>query len=193
MNTYKNNKINRQEKLSIHILKLIGLGLVITTVSILSPTFLYGLIRGYLKYRKFKSYNKTQIQKSISYLKRKNFVAYENSGGKTYLILTKLGRRHLTGLEFEQIKINRPAVWDNKWRILFFDIPEAKASNRQIFRLKLRDLEFYHVQRSVFISPYPCEKEISKIVKYLEIQPYIFLVTASRFSHDRRLRKKFNL
>jgi phenylacetic acid degradation operon negative regulatory protein len=186
-------KPQKQETLSIHILKLVGLGLLITAASLLSPTLLYQLMRGYLKYRKYKSYNKKQIQNSIAYLKRKKFVAYENKSGKVYLVLTKLGKIHLTDLEFENIKIQKPIKWDNKWRVLLFDIPEHKAAERQVFRLKLREMGFFHFQRSVFVLPYPCEKEIKKIIKHLEIQKYVHLITGQRFPNDKLLKKKFNL
>lgn len=192
-NNYKVPKIENQEKLSIHILKLVGLGLLITTVMLLSPTGLYQLIRGYLKYRKFKTYNTKQVQKSLSYLKRKKFIAYENKEGKMYLTLTKLGKKHLTDLEFENIKIQKPSKWDNKWRVLFFDIPENKTAERHVFRKKLIELGFYHFQRSVFISPYPCEKEIRKIIRHLKIEREVCMITGLRFLNDKSLKSKFKL
>lgn len=182
---------NKQQSTSVHILKLIGLGLLITTAALLSSNFLYEFIKRYLKYKLNQNPNRRQIQKSLSYLKRKKFIAFENKQGQLRILLTKLGRHRLTHLTLEEIKI-KPTAWDGQWRILTFDIPESKHSERQTLRRKLKQLGFYHFQRSVFLFPYHCEKEIKQITSILNISPYVHLLTAKRFHSDRKLVKKFN-
>ncbi len=44
--------------------------------------------------------------------------------------------------------------WDGKWRMILFDIPEAKRSLRQLYRMKLADLGARMLQSSVWITPY---------------------------------------
>jgi phenylacetic acid degradation operon negative regulatory protein len=46
-------------------------------------------------------------------------------------------------------------VWDKKWRIVLFDIPESQRTVRQLFRLKLMDLGVRMLQSSVWITPSP--------------------------------------
>lgn len=184
-----NGKSN--EKLSIYILKILGYGALFTAASILSPTFLYTVLKKYLKYRKykFKPYRQDQIQNSIKYLKRKKFIAFENNGN---LVLTKQGNKRLSKINFEELKIEKRS-WDGKWRLLTFDIPEAKMAARHTFRRKLKELGFFHFQRSVFIIPYPCEDEIAFITEFLNIRPYVHLIITNRFPNDKSLLKIFQL
>ena len=58
------------------------------------------------------------------------------------------------------MKIRKPAKWDGKWRIVVFDIPENLRSIRQALREHLCRLQFYQLQKSVFVLPYECGDEI---------------------------------
>ena len=87
----------------------------------------------------------------------------------------------------------KPVHWDGQWRFLTFDIPEKNKGARHVFRAKLKELGFFHFQRSVFLLPYPCEKEIDVITRSLEIEPCVHLITAKRFPGDKVLIKKFRL
>ena len=179
------------EALSIYILKLAGIGLLFTAASILSPMFLYALLRAYLHY-KFNQPSRREIQLSLNHLKRKKFIAFENQGNKFKLALTKLGRNRLAQIILSEIKI-KPTKWDGQWRLLTFDIPEQHKAARHTFRRKLKELGFFHFQRSVFLLPYPCDKEIKLIVEHLKISPYVHVLTTDRFPNDQALIKKFKL
>ena len=184
-------KRKHDEALSFYLLKLLGLGVVFTAVTILSPTFLYAVLTSYLRY-KFTGPSKKEIQNSVAYLKRKKFIAFEKRGDKFKMVLTKLGKKRLNQLQLSQIRIKK-VKWDGQWRLLTFDIPESHKPARHALRRKLQELGFFHLQRSVFIVPYPCEKEIAYIAEYLKITQYVHIITTQRFSSDKLLLKKFNL
>lgn len=187
--TQKNKK---EQKLSIKILKILGIGLGITAVSIFSPQLPYVLLKAYIRQMLRESYSKNQMHNSVSYLKRKKFIAFEYKENKIKILLTKLGHQHLNKITFEEIKI-QPVKWDGRWRLLTFDIPEPKKGARQTFRRKIKELGFFHFQRSVFILPFPCEREIDEMTKLLEIRPFVYLITCDRFTGDHSLLKKFKL
>ncbi|MDP4001365.1 MAG: CRISPR-associated endonuclease Cas2 [bacterium] len=186
----QNNKI--KQRLSIKILKILGIGLGITAVSILAPQLPYVLLKAYIQQKLRKPYSKGQMHNSFKYLKRKKFIAFEYKKNKIKVILTKLGRQHLNKVAFEEIKI-QPIKWDGRWRLLTFDIPENKRGARQTFRRKIKEIGFFHFQRSVFIFPYPCKKEIDEMANLLEIRPFVHLITCDRFPGDHNLLKKFKL
>lgn len=189
----KITKIYKQsDTLSIKILKTAGVGLGLAAISILAPQLPYILLKAYLKEKLKEPYSKTQMHNSISYLKRKKFIAFEYKENKIKVILTKLGRQHINKIAFGEIKI-QPIKWDGRWRLLTFDIPEHKKGARQTFRRKIKELGFFHFQRSVFIFPYPCEKEIDEMATLLEIRPFVHIITCDRFARDRGLLKKFKL
>ena len=46
---------------------------------------------------------------------------------------------------------------------VIFDIPEKKKPAREALREKLKDLGMKKLQHSIWITPFPCEKEINLI------------------------------
>ena len=91
------------------------------------------------------------------------------------------------------MEIKKPKVWDKKWRIVLFDIPEKKRQARDVLREALKRMNFYEYQKSVFIHPYPCQDEIDYIVEYYEIRQYVRIVTATELDNEIHLRKIFNV
>ncbi|OGE79048.1 MAG: CRISPR-associated endonuclease Cas2 [Candidatus Doudnabacteria bacterium RIFCSPHIGHO2_01_FULL_46_14] len=137
-------------------------------------------------------YNRREIQRRLYYLKHKKFITFPARSPKGQVLLTKLGLRRLNQIKFQKIRIKR-TVWDGAWRLLTFDIPEKNSGTRQTFRRKLKELGFFHFQRSVFVLPYECKTEIDLITDYLKITPCVHLLQANRFFGDKELIKKFNL
>ena len=137
-------------------------------------------------------YSKLQIRRALQYLKAKEFVVYPARAKAGHITLTTLGLRRLNQLKFEQLRVSK-RPWDGKWRLLTFDVPEKQKSVRHVFRRKLKQLGFYHFQRSVFILPYDCKNEIDLITEYLKITPFVHLLTAERFLGDKQLVSKLNL
>lgn len=174
------------------ILKITALGVLITAASLLAPQLPYLLLKSYLKHKFNTTYSNRQLSDAHYYLKRKKFIAYEKRGNKWRFLITKMGKKHLKKEKIENIKIPK-TKWDGQWRLLTFDIPESHRSARHTFRKKLKELGFYHFQRSVFILPYPCLKEVKTITEYWEINPYAHVLTTDRFEGDKHLIKLFNL
>ncbi|OGE76233.1 MAG: CRISPR-associated endonuclease Cas2 [Candidatus Doudnabacteria bacterium RIFCSPHIGHO2_02_FULL_48_21] len=137
-------------------------------------------------------YSKKQLKTTLYGLRRRNFIAFPARNPKSRIVITKLGWRRLNEIKFNSLKIER-RPWDRKWRLLTFDIPENKNLVRHKFRRKLKQLGFFHFQRSVFILPFPCNDEIEELANYLEIAPNVHVLVADRFPSDSALVKKFNL
>lgn len=114
-------------------------------------------------------------------------------GGYFKLELTKKGKRQAKILSFlgSSIKFKKPKRWDGKWRIVIFDIPEKDRAFRDILREHLRALKFIKLQHSVFVSPYPYEKPIIKLVSlYLAIS-YVRVITATKIDNENKIKKHF--
>jgi len=137
-------------------------------------------------------YSKLQIRRTLYYLKQKEFIAYPARAKAGRVTLTTLGIRWLNQISFERLRIKQ-TPWDGKWRLVMFDVPEQWLKVRHTLRRKLKQLGFYHFQRSVFILPYDCRKEIDLITEYLKITPFVHLLTTERFLGDKQLIIKFNL
>lgn len=177
-----------KKEITIKILKIAGLGILIAAGSILAPKLPYYLLKVYLR-KKFNSdYSSRQVQNAVYYLKRRKFVAYKNHR----FIITALGEQFLKKYRKTRIEIKK-TKWDNKWRFVTFDITESRLSERHSFRRTLKELGFYHFQRSVFAIPYPCEDVVSQIADRLNINEDVYVLTSDRFKKDKKLAKYFKL
>ena len=91
------------------------------------------------------------------------------------------------------MNIKRPEVWDKKWRIVIFDIPEKHKRAREAMRGHLKRLGFYKLQKSVFLLPFQCKNEMDFIIEYYNIRPYVRLILADNVDNEFHLRKIFKI
>lgn len=87
----------------------------------------------------------------------------------------------------------RPIVWDSKWRIVMFDVPNHLKKSRDGFAGLLKSFEFEHMQKSVFVSPYPCEEEIEAAADYYNISDCVDMIVAERISREGEFKRLFKL
>jgi len=94
-------------------------------------------------------------------------------GGGYQIELTEKGK--IKAIEYDILrKLEvKDKNWDGKWRMLIFDVPEKFRIGRDALRWKIRKLGFKELQKSVFVIPYECKKEIDFVIKYFELRPYI--------------------
>lgn len=145
-----------------------------------------GKIKARQKRESYKKYQK--IWRSFNYLKQKralNFIE-EKEG---YLIYkpNKKGKEKIKKFIFDELKIEKAKDWDEKWRLVIFDIPEKYKKNRNALRNKLIDLGFYQCQKSAWIYPFPCEEEIEFTKQILNIKPFVKLFTIDEMDDGRVL------
>ena len=95
-----------------------------------------------------------------------------------HFIFTSQGRQWLKQSLFRYSSYLHKGPWDKKWRIIIFDIPQEKHIARVRFRNKLKSLGCVMIQKSVFVFPYPCHKEIGDIAGYLEISDHVDILIA---------------
>ncbi len=133
-----------------------------------------------------------QVRLSIYNLKRRNYIQIKPARKKNVftLKLTDKGKRFFSKINFGDISIAAPKEWDGRWRFFMFDIPEKHKNFREILRDKLKKLNFFQFQKSVWLHPFDCEKELNLICDYLGITPYTMTFTAE-IENDRVLRRYF--
>ena len=109
------------------------------------------------------------------------------------LVITEAGKFQALRFDIDTMDIKQPTHWDGRWRVVLFDIPEKKRQARDALRDKLRDLGFFEFQKSVFIYPYPCEKEINFVIEFFEIRNYVHYAELSKLTNDAPLKLHFHL
>jgi DNA-binding transcriptional regulator PaaX len=121
-------------------------------------------------------YGEEQIRKCLIYLRMQKYIAYESDAGRSVFVITKDGLKKLnkTTLHARLLLLGKKR-WDRLWRIVAFDVPENRKSSRDLFRRDLIRLGFFPFQKSIYATPFPCEKEIGSLANKRGISRYVLV------------------
>src|SRR6185369_2128029 len=144
--------------------------------------------------REWKKINKQSLERAIERLYETHLIDISsNKDGRLKIILTEDGKKRALFFNLNKFEIKKPAIWDKKWRLVVFDIPEEQRKIRNIFRDWLRRLDFYRLQDSVFVFPYDCKKEFDFLVELHQIRRYARFIVAQEIDNELHLKKIFRL
>lgn len=123
-----------------------------------------------------------RLKTAIKRLERNKLIAWIEIDGKTRLVLTDNGKKRVLQYKLNELRIIKTLTWDGLFRMVIFDIPENKKGAREMFRRKLKELDFQQLQKSVFVIPYECRDEIDFLKNVYEVAPYVSYVLAKEIS-----------
>jgi len=140
-----------------------------------------------------KRHDRKQVTTSLTYLKRRGLIALSKRKDGTKVIhLTSMGEEKLRRYFLDTVtSISKQKIWDKKWRVVIFDVPNKANRKRVLFREKMKELGFRQVQKSVWIYPYKCEDEIFFLAKTLRIDRYVDILVVKKFYDDEKYRALF--
>jgi len=130
------------------------------------------------------------VYNTIYSLKKQKLIREISRNGKRFYKLTSKGQLELL---LRKAIMEKPLKWDGLWRIIIFDIPEDFRDKRNLLRSLIKKNGFIKLQASVFISPYPLNREAISYLKQSGLISYIRIIRANEIDDDRDLRKKFGL
>ncbi|MDP3726347.1 MAG: hypothetical protein Q8R36_04085 [bacterium] len=186
----KNNTKKRLCNHSADILYGLLLGGVLI-VGALSPLALGAFAAAFVATHK---YNKKSFTDAFYYLNRKKYITIEHKDGKKHITITPVGRQKANIYALRKLVVKKPQKWDTKWRIVIFDISSEKTSVRNALRNTLKHLEFYQLQKSVWISPYQCVEEIQFIRNFFDLtDTEIRIIISTDIGDDQEIKKFFRL
>ena len=143
--------------------------------------------------REWKRINIEKLRNEINNLYRSKLIQRkENPDGSHTIVLTKKGKLKALTYHFEKMKI-KGEKWDEKWRLVVFDVPEKKRKGRDALRDKIKKLGFYELQKSVFVFPYKCKDEIDFIIEFFNLRKYVRFGILESIDNEIHLKKIFNL
>ncbi|HXF44475.1 MAG TPA: hypothetical protein VNK70_03370 [Candidatus Paceibacterota bacterium] len=177
------------------LLKTLGLATGVLIISTISPlggaATVKSLIKGYMRKKRFEKHRFLSDLKNLQFRELIDYQEYPNN--KVKITLTKRGEKAILQFNLDEMKIKKPARWDGKWRLIMFDIPHHQKQARDALRKKLKQLEFYPLQKSIYITPYPCEKEIEFIASLFNIRNNLLILYVSHFEGEEKLKYHFKI
>ena len=138
-------------------------------------------------------YNKARLKESIKRMVNRKILEVKKIGNETMIVVSEKGKKLSLRYNFQDMQLAKPKVWDGKWRVVIFDVRESKRFCRDGLRNKIKQLGLYQLQKSVFVTPYPCDKEIAFLRQYFGIGNEVSYFTTDDLEEDNYLRSKFNL
>ena len=146
------------------------------------------------KYFKPKNaYERKRIKQSITRLEQRKFIRKDRKSRDGYFILTYAGKIRAMRYQIETMKIPRQNKWDGKWRNVMFDIPEEKKMIRRAINHSLKKIGCVQYQKSVFITPFLCKKEIDFVGGCFGVRHNMRLILAENIEIENNFKKTFNL
>lgn len=83
--------------------------------------------------------------------------------------------------------------WDQKYRVVSFDISVMKNKERHLLRRQLVEWGFIRLQNSVWVFPYDCLVAISLLKSSFGIVTEVIYMTVESIENDKWLRDSFGL
>lgn len=142
------------------------------------------------KYLENREFEKSNYLDKINYLKKHGLIESFVEGKEKYIEITQTGIDKIRRHQLDE-DLPRPEIWDGKWRVVIFDIPNKKNSNRDIFRRKLIRMNFEKVQESVYVYPFECTKPISLLSSNISIENNVIIMVSEIIQGEDVIIEKF--
>jgi len=155
-----------------------------------SPYFISNLMKSVFKNIK----SKRKKIDAFNYLKKRKLIEIKRNGHDVSVALTAEGKKRAGKYQINDLTIEKLKKWDKKWRVVIFDVPNPLRTVRDILRRKLKEFGFYPLQQSIWIFPYPCDKEIKFLREFFGLnRRQVQVLEVSKLENDHFFKKIFNL
>ena len=193
MGQMEERRKERAKKLNIKLAIMLGIvaGATLATSAILGPVAIAGF--AVLGTPEGKKLGQSRIKRSFNSLIDLGYIRFGNNNGKKFLELTPEGKIYIRKKCVGGYKIDKSKKWDGKWRIVMFDIKEARRTDRDQLRAELEAIGFYRFQNSAWFYPYDCEDLITLIKSDYHLGRSTVYVIAEEVENDKLLRQHFGL
>lgn len=193
-----NDKISPKIK---DILFLLGSGVFLSSL-IMFPGAGLGIKALYDVYEKFKrgkelkewdKFNYSRLRFALRRLQKQKMIEIVEENQNSIVRLTQKGKMRTLKYNLEDMAIGKPPTWDGKWRLIIYDITKFKHKQQSAFRHMLRKLRMLSLQKSVYLTPYPCGNEIEFLREYFDVGAEVIYIVAEKIENDQVYKRYFGL
>ena len=191
MSKYKYYLKKPKGEITKDILLWLAIGSAVVLAS--SPYLVHNIVRELIKGNR-KPYNNKKTYDTFYRLRKEGCITFAQQGGQIYISLTEKGRKRAGIYQINSLTLHKPKRWDGLWRIVIFDIKEKQRIKREALRGLLKRLEFYPLQRSVWVSPYECRDEVQLLKDFFGFKDdELKLIVTRDIENDSKMKKHFSL
>lgn len=134
-----------------------------------------------------------QLNSAVYDLKKQKLIEKKKDyEGSILVSLTEKGILRAINYKFRRLG-DKKENWDGKWRMIAFDIPDSHRKGRNALRYRMRTAGFYEFQKSLFIYPYECKKEMDAVVNLFKLEKYVRFGLLDFIDSQEKLKFHFRL
>jgi phenylacetic acid degradation operon negative regulatory protein len=130
------------------------------------------------------------FHRRLATLTKKGLIQLSEEKDGTYARLTDPGKSELA---FLVVHSKKPTIWDGKWRVLMFDIPNTNSQLREELRGLIKRIGYVALQQSVYVFPYDIPELTTLLTEKNLPLSQIAHSTIDSLPRDTALRKHFKL
>ena len=183
------------------VLKLLGAGVLLSSL-FLFPGAAAGvgmILREYKKMRRerdfaeWEKYNLSRLRYMLKRLHKQKLVRISRRNGQDVVELTRKGKMKRLAYNLEAMSIERPDRWDGRWRVIIYDISKLKRKSQESLRRMFKKLNLLPLQKSVYLSPYPCDREVEFLREYFDVSEEVIYIRADKIENEEYYKRYFGL
>lgn len=141
------------------------------------------------------SEKKQRIKRVLKKLERQEIIKLVQEDDKVYVYLKNENHPRVIRYSIKSI-LNfkkKEKKWNKRWVVIFFDVPENQRNKRDHLRRFLKEIGFYQYQKSVYIFPYDCRREINLIKRIIAGGKYLKYIIAEKIEDEQKIKNFFGL
>ncbi len=147
-------------------------------------------------YKNLLSKNREQqkaIARGFYYIKQNSYAELIEEKGQVKIKITAKGRKKIKAMNFNFLSVPK-TQWDGKWWFVLADIPTKECRYAaDLFRNKLKQMNFFPLQRTVWVYPNDPRDEIDFISSLYKIYGFVTVLQAAVVDSDdeKKLKTRF--
>ena len=142
--------------------------------------------------KEWETIDQRALKNAIRNLYRSHLVfTKDNDDGSVSIVLTDNGHQKALTYDIDSISIKPMKKWDEKWRLVVFDVPEKFKKARNALSLSLKNMGLYRLQKSVFVHPFECKDEVDFVVEFWNVRSFVRYIVTHSVDNDLHLRDIF--
>ena len=142
--------------------------------------------------KEWNKFNLWRLRQVIKRLEKQKLVEIVNVNGQPVVKITDRGKQKILKYDLEKMALDQTR-WDEKWRIIIYDIFSTKRLERELFRKTIKRMNFLKLQRSVYLTPFRCRDEIEYLRQVCGIPSEVIILTVSGIENEHVYKEYFGL
>lgn len=133
--------------------------------------------------KEWKKFNTKLLRRNLKRLQDQKIVEVKNEKGQEVIKLTQKGHTKYLKFKLEEVSL-KGKNWDGKWRLVIYDVSKLKRQQQESFRRMLKQMNFYLLQKSVYLTPYKCGEAIEYLREYFNLGEEVLFLEVSKLEND---------